>query len=58
MTNVDAPWFLRGNYAPVHEERTDTDLAVTGAIPPGLAGRYLRNGLEPAGRRRRALVLR
>ncbi len=47
MTNVDAPWFLRGNYAPVHEERTDVDLAVTGAIPPGLAGRYLRNGSNP-----------
>ncbi len=47
MTNVDAPWFLKGNYAPVHEERTDVDLAVTGAIPPGLAGRYLRNGSNP-----------
>jgi carotenoid cleavage dioxygenase len=47
MTNVDAPWFLRGNYAPVHEERSDNDLEVTGAIPPGLAGRYLRNGSNP-----------
>jgi carotenoid cleavage dioxygenase-like enzyme len=47
MTNVDAPWFLSGNYAPVQEERTDADLAVTGAVPPGLAGRYLRNGPNP-----------
>ncbi|MGF2075672.1 carotenoid oxygenase family protein, partial [Enterococcus casseliflavus] len=47
MTDVEAPWFLRGNYAPVEEERTDVDLAVTGAIPPGLAGRYLRNGSNP-----------
>jgi carotenoid cleavage dioxygenase-like enzyme len=47
MTTVDAPWFLRGNYAPVHEERTDLDLAVTGTIPPALSGRYLRNGSNP-----------
>jgi carotenoid cleavage dioxygenase-like enzyme len=47
MTTVDAPWFLRGNYAPVREERTDLDLEVTGAIPPGLSGRYLRNGSNP-----------
>jgi carotenoid cleavage dioxygenase len=47
MTTVDAPWFLAGNFAPVQEERTDLDLAVTGAIPPALEGRYLRNGSNP-----------
>ena len=47
MTTVDAPWFLAGNFGPVQEERTDLDLAVTGAIPPALEGRYLRNGSNP-----------
>ena len=41
------PWFLRGNYAPVQDELTVTDLKVTGAIPPSLSGRYLRNGSNP-----------
>lgn len=49
MTDVQTPWFLTGNYAPVLDERTDHDLAVTGSIPPALAGRYLRNGSNPAG---------
>ena len=26
------PWHLRGNWAPVHDELTVTDLAVTGAV--------------------------
>jgi carotenoid cleavage dioxygenase len=39
--------FLRGNFAPVREERTVTDLAVTGRIPDFLDGRYLRNGPNP-----------
>ncbi len=43
----DTPWFLRGNFAPVDDEHTVTDLAVTGAIPPSLSGRYLRNGSNP-----------
>jgi len=53
MTDLDerqsesAPWFLRGNYAPVQNELTEFDLPVTGAIPPSLAGRYLRNGSNP-----------
>lgn len=42
-----APWFLSGNYAPVQNELTEFDLPVTGAIPPSLAGRYLRNGSNP-----------
>jgi len=41
------PWFLAGNYAPVTDELTVFDLAVSGAIPPSLAGRYLRNGSNP-----------
>jgi carotenoid cleavage dioxygenase len=42
-----SPFYLEGNFAPVRDERTDFDLPVTGAIPPGLAGRYLRNGPNP-----------
>jgi carotenoid cleavage dioxygenase len=40
--------FLEGNFAPVREERTVTDLTVTGTIPEFLDGRYLRNGPNPA----------
>jgi carotenoid cleavage dioxygenase-like enzyme len=41
--------YLRGNYAPVLEERSDdVDLPVTGVIPPDLDGRLLRNGPNPA----------
>jgi carotenoid cleavage dioxygenase len=47
MTTVTNP-YLQGNYGPVHEEVTATDLAVTGAIPVELCGRYLRNGPNPA----------
>ncbi len=39
--------YLRGNYAPVCQEHTVTDLPVTGAIPEHLDGRYLRNGPNP-----------
>src|SRR6266550_562129 len=39
--------YLEGNYAPVREERTATDLPVTGTIPDQLDGRYLRNGPNP-----------
>ena len=56
MTDTDAradtageetPWFLQGNFAPVHDELTEHDLPVTGTIPPSLNGRYLRNGSNP-----------
>jgi carotenoid cleavage dioxygenase len=40
--------FLEGNFAPVGEEHTVTNLAVSGAIPEHLDGRYLRNGPNPA----------
>jgi carotenoid cleavage dioxygenase len=43
----DIPSHLRGNGAPVSEERTLTDLKVTGTLPPELDGRYLRNGANP-----------
>ena len=48
MTMTDEiPVHLRGNGAPVHEERTLTNLSVRGSIPAELDGRYLRNGANP-----------
>jgi carotenoid cleavage dioxygenase-like enzyme len=44
---VDLPWHLRGNWAPVFDELTVTDLKVDGRIPPELNGRYLRAGMNP-----------
>ncbi|GAA5057886.1 carotenoid oxygenase family protein [Nocardia callitridis] len=38
---------LAGNFAPVADEITATDLPVTGAIPAELSGWYLRNGPNP-----------
>ena len=46
-TTEEVPAHLRGNGAPVREERTLTELAVTGTIPAELDGRYLRNGADP-----------
>jgi 8'-apo-carotenoid 13,14-cleaving dioxygenase len=40
--------FLSGIHAPMTQELTLTDLAVTGTIPPELDGRYLRIGPNPA----------
>jgi carotenoid cleavage dioxygenase len=39
--------YLEGNFGPVHEELTVTELPVTGALPDHLDGRYLRNGPNP-----------
>jgi len=39
--------FLSGLMAPVTDERDDHDLAVTGAVPPGLRGMFVRNGPNP-----------
>ncbi len=39
--------YLQGNFAPVRAEVTALDLEVTGTIPPGLDGRYLRIGPNP-----------
>ncbi|WP_327141417.1 carotenoid oxygenase family protein [Nocardia sp. NBC_01327] len=41
--------YLEGGFAPIEHEYTLTELAVTGAIPPHLDGRYLRNGPNPIG---------
>jgi carotenoid cleavage dioxygenase-like enzyme len=42
------PFHLRGNYAPVPEEVTAVDLPVIGQLPVELAGRFVRNGPNPA----------
>ncbi len=47
VTATDAPYFLTGHMAPVADEIDAHDLAVTGALPPELAGRYFRNGPNP-----------
>jgi carotenoid cleavage dioxygenase len=39
--------YLAGNYAPVANELTTTELPVTGSLPEALSGRYLRNGPNP-----------
>ena len=44
---VDDHPFLTGIHAPMTEERTLTELAVTGTIPAALDGRYLRIGPNP-----------
>jgi carotenoid cleavage dioxygenase-like enzyme len=41
------PWWLQGNFAPVMREVEAFDLEVVGAIPPELAGLYVRNGSNP-----------
>ncbi len=43
----ETPFHLRGNFAPVADEATLTDLKVEGAIPSELAGLYVRNGPNP-----------
>ena len=45
----DVNRFLEGSFAPVTEEVTAFGLPVTGQIPAGLSGRYLRNGPNPLG---------
>ena len=42
-----APFWLRDNFAPTFEERTDFDLNVIGHIPDSLQGTLLRNGANP-----------
>jgi carotenoid cleavage dioxygenase len=41
--------FLEGSFTPVGEETTAFDLPVTGRLPAGLTGRYLRDGPNPLG---------
>ena len=47
MVEESTPAHLRGNGRPLTEERTLTDLKVTGSIPRELNGRYVRNGANP-----------
>lgn len=42
------PYWVQGNFAPVHTEETVTDLRVTGEIPSELSGLFVRNGSNPA----------
>ncbi len=43
----ELPWHLRGNWAPVQDELTVSDLEVEGEIPRELNGIYIRNGMNP-----------
>lgn len=47
LREEDKPFWLKDNFAPVFEEITETNLDVTGSIPPELNGRLLRNGANP-----------
>jgi carotenoid cleavage dioxygenase len=47
MTDVVINPYLEGNFGPVAEEVTATDLPVRGRIPDSLNGRYLRIGPNP-----------
>ena len=49
-TTAPTSAYLVGNYAPVTDEITATDLTVIGELPAELSGRYLRNGPNPATR--------
>jgi carotenoid cleavage dioxygenase-like enzyme len=44
---TETPFYLQGNFAPVTDELTATELPVEGAIPAELAGRFVRNGPNP-----------
>jgi carotenoid cleavage dioxygenase len=41
------PFHLKGNFAPIFDEVTLTDLPISGAIPKELNGRFFRNGANP-----------
>ena len=43
-TSTDINPCLQGNFAPVRQEQVDSDLEVTGSIPPELKGLLLWNG--------------
>jgi carotenoid cleavage dioxygenase len=47
MSTATTNPYLVGNFAPVRDELTATDLPVSGVIPPELSGCYLRNGPNP-----------
>jgi carotenoid cleavage dioxygenase-like enzyme len=43
----ETPFHMQGNFAPVTDEVTATDLAVEGALPPELSGLYVRQSANP-----------
>ena len=43
----EKPFHLQGNFAPVKDEVTATDLPVEGALPPELTGLYVRQTANP-----------
>jgi carotenoid cleavage dioxygenase-like enzyme len=45
-TLTDANLWPQGNFTPVRQEQVDSDLQVSGSIPPELNGLLLRNGGE------------
>ena len=47
METVNTEWFLRGNWAPLDEEKEIKNLKVDGSIPSELDGIYLRTGPNP-----------
>lgn len=49
MAETSTNRYLEGPFAPVTEEVTAFDLAVSGSLPAELDGRYLRNGPNPTG---------
>ncbi|HQZ33260.1 MAG TPA: carotenoid oxygenase family protein [Ilumatobacteraceae bacterium] len=48
MVDHETKWHLRGNWAPVLDELTETQLHVEGNIPTELQGVYLRTGPNPS----------
>ncbi|MFN8017577.1 MAG: carotenoid oxygenase family protein [Acidimicrobiales bacterium] len=46
FAGLDNPW-LHGHFAPIADERDDASLRVTGTLPSGLRGAFLRNGPNP-----------
>ena len=48
-TPTGANPYLAGNYAPVPDEITATELPTSGRLPEALAGRYFRTGPNPHG---------
>jgi len=54
VTNARNQPMLSGTFVPVDDERDDHHLRVTGSVPDGLAGTFMRNGpnpmFEPLGR--------
>ena len=46
-TQEKTPFWLKDNFAPVFEERTEASLNVIGQIPEQLNGTLMRNGANP-----------